>query len=109
MSNHNKLTWLVLIMLLGCIGWLVVVDMTRSGALERFEVKDDCRGCTLVSGRVLQPAKQVQKTQSSAQLHKLSTGVEITPLEMLRSGQLVAEYDGLSCVRNCTALERLNK
>lgn len=34
----------------------------------------------------LQETKAVQKTQSGARLHNLSNGVEITPIEMLRSG-----------------------
>lgn len=46
MSIINKLIWLVFIMLLGCIGWFVFVDMTRSAsnAYQGLECVYNCAG-----------------------------------------------------------------
>ena len=88
MSNQHKLNWLVLILLLSCIWALVFVDMARGDTIHHFDTKNDSSASYVdYNGIRLQPTKQVQKTQSSARLHKLSEGTEITPIEMLRSGQ----------------------
>jgi len=84
----NKIYWIVLLVLIGCISWLVVVDLNRSGALGGFEVKTSYNEPVKPTAYRLQPTMQVQKTQSGASLHSLSEGVEMTPNQMLRSGTL---------------------
>lgn len=107
MSNTNKLTWLVLVLLLGCIWWLVFVDLARSGAIERFESKTSYSEPIVPVAYRLQPTKAIQKTQSGAMLHRLSIGVEMRPIDMLRDGRLLgseqlgSENKGLTCVYNC--------
>jgi hypothetical protein len=99
-SNKLKLRWFVFLLLLGCIWWLVVRDLVQSGTSYHSVTKNDssalkCVTSCLFDDRVvLRPAKQVQarqsvqNTQPSAQLHKLSDGIEMLPIEMLRSGRL---------------------
>ncbi len=40
MSKQHIFNWLVFIVLVGCIGWLVAVDMGRSGTSYHFDTKD---------------------------------------------------------------------
>ena len=90
MSKQHILNWIVFIVLVGCISWLVAVDMGRSGASGGFSVKNGYSKPYVVqnSNYRLQPAKTIQKTQSASMLHKLSSGVEILPIEMLQSEYL---------------------
>lgn len=103
----RKSEFIVLVVLLLSIWGLVLVDFVRSDVLRHSDTKNDSRGlqCVYNCGYFnevlrLQPTTQVQatmriqatvqvqKTQSSARLHRLSDGVEMRPLEMLRSGKL---------------------
>ena len=112
MSNVNKFSWISLVVLVACIGYLVALSFIKSGSASNgLECVYNCDGYNVMleslkpsnelkmshsaySAIDLQPAANVQatsavqKTQSSAQLHELSSGVEMTPLEMLRSGNL---------------------
>lgn len=95
MSKQHILNWIVFIVLVGLISWLVAVDMSRSGASGGFSVENGYSKPYVIqnSNYRLQPAKTVQKTQSGAVLHELSIGVEMRPLEMLRSGRLVSRTE----------------
>jgi len=110
MSDKNFNRWLLFmfIFLMACVWWLVLVDMTKASTLHVLQVKNDCGACMTVKSDILQSAHNtVQKTQSSAQLHRLSDGVEMLPVDMLRYGVLDVsrtEYTGdygLECVYNC--------
>ena len=97
---------IVLVVLLLSIWGLVAVDFVRSGTSYQSDAKNVRSGLICVHNcgyfdEVLrmQPTSPVQvtvrmqgtlpiqKTQSSAQLHRLSDGVEMRPIEMLRSGR----------------------
>lgn len=94
------------IVLVGCIWWLVAVDMGRSGAIDVFKSKTSYNKPVKPVQYKLQATAPVQKTQSGARLHSLSNGVEITPIEMLRSGTLsTKDSRGLICVYNCDNLK----
>lgn len=107
----NKFSWFVFVVLVSCIGWLVMVNWAPRDN-DGLECVYNCDGYNVMIESLnspsvlkmshsaysvgdLQPAtpvqftKNVQMTQSSAMLHDLSKGVEMLPIEMLRSGQLV--------------------
>ena len=67
--------------------YLVGLSFGRSGASGGFSVENGYSKPYVIqnSNYRLQPAKTIQKTQSGAMLHELSIGVEMRPLEMLRS------------------------
>ena len=104
MSFKNKLNWLMLVvwaLLTIMMFWLILGGSKPSNGLECVYNCSDYETMLeslktsyndeidLVGSVPLQATKQVQKTQSSAMLHELSIGVEMRPLEMLRSGRLV--------------------
>lgn len=69
--------------------YLVGLSFGRSGASGGFSVENSYSKPYIVqnSNYRLQPAKTMQKTQSASMLHELSNGVEMLPIEMLRSGK----------------------
>lgn len=88
MSKQHFINWIVFIVLVGLISWLVMVDMGRSGATHNFSIKSQPEGYIVPKTYNLQPTHNPQKSINGNQLYNLSNGVEMLPLEMLRSGQL---------------------
>lgn len=73
---------------------LVWCDFKADGTSYQLDVKTSYSEPVVPTKYDLQPAVSVQatgavqKTQSSATLHRLSEGVEMLPIDMLRSGKL---------------------
>lgn len=117
MSTEHKVRWLLLLSILGLVAWLVALDMVRSDTSYGLYVKTSYSDSIKPEKYALQPAdnvqktRAVQKTQNGAQLHNLSDGIELLPVDMLRYGSFKVthtEYTGdygLECVYNCDDYE----